>query len=366
MRKTKTLCVLLLCTVAVAAADGNRILLRVNDRIGTLYDYEVRRDDRLRAIQNADVAPAERAELIASAGVEVLGDMLEELLVLSRADQIGYQPSPAEIETAMARARENFGIETEEQFEQALAQTGMTRDAFRQQLVVNMRISNVLGQEVQRRVELTEEDLRRVYYENEESFTTPEQIRLRDIIVLDSSSLSAEQRQSLATEIRTELAGGATLEEVAAKHEGQGTTSGVVDIGWVEQGDLDSAIESAVWGLEAGEVSVPIAGRGGVHVVMLEERRAAAVLPFSEVATRIEQSERERLFAQEYDDFMQELRNAAYIRIGELPEDAQGFNVAESAGRLVFRGNEADAPRPAEAPEAASEGDDGEPDSESW
>jgi parvulin-like peptidyl-prolyl isomerase len=366
MRTIRLLCLLLFCAATIAVADGNRILLRVNDRIGTLYDYEVRRDDRLRAIQSADLAPAERAELIESAGVEVLGDMLEELLVLSRADQIGYEPTAAEIDAAFARARENFGIDSEEAFLQALEQTGMTPEAFRKQLVTNMRISNVLGQEVQRRVELSEEDLRRVYYENEEEYTTPEQVRLRDIVILESSSLTPEERESLAAEVRDALATGETLEEVAAKHEDQGTTSGIVDVGWVGRGDLDTTIEDAIWDLEPGEVSSPIAGRGGLHVVVLEERKAAEMMPFSEVAGRIEQSERERLFSQEYGDFMQELRDAAYIRVGDLPEDARGFNVEGSASRLVFEGAGAGASGPTEAPAPApdpDESDESDPES---
>lgn len=336
MRTTRILCLLLLFAGAALATESNRIILRVNDRIGTLHDYETRRDDRLRAIQGADLAPAERAELIDGVGAEVMNDMLEEMLVLSRADQIDYRPDAAEIDQAVARARQGFGIETDEQFERALAQSGMNRQAFRKQVEVNMRVSGVLAREVQQRVELSEEDLRRYYYENEEQFTEPERLRLSEIVVLDTSSLSDDDKAALADELRTALGSGSTLSELAEIHKANGNTSGAVDLGWVERGDLDSSLEEAVWSLEAGQVSEAVPGRGGLHVLVVEERQAAELMPFSEVGREIERIEQERLFSQEYAGFMTELREAAYISVRDLPADVKGWNIEQSADRLVF------------------------------
>lgn len=359
MRKTRLLGLLLCCAVAADASDSNRIILRVNDRIGTLHDYETRRDDRLRAIQGADLAPAERAELIAGVGAEVMTDMLEELLVLSRADQIDYRPNVAEIDAAVARARENFGIPSDEQFEMALAQNGMTREGFRQQVEVNMRVSTVLAQEVQQRVEISEEDLRRYYYENESDFTTPEGVRLREIVVLDDSVLSTDERAALAAELRSALEAGSTLAELAELHQTDGRTSGVVDLGWIEQGDLDGTLEEAVWQLDPGQVSAAVVGRGGLHILVVEERRAAELMAFSDVAQQIESIERQRLFAQEYSGFMRELRQAAYISIRDLPSDVEGFDVEQSASRLVFESDASSLLSPEDGAESSPPEDDG-------
>jgi parvulin-like peptidyl-prolyl isomerase len=336
MRSLKAFLLLALLVTGLAAAEGNRILIRVNDRIGTLHDYEVRRDDRLRALQNADMDPARRAELSANAGTEVLNDMLEELLVLSRADQIGFNPDAREIDDAVRRAMESFGITSDEEFDQALAQTGMTREAFRKQVEVNLRVSSVMNSEVQKRVELTEEDGRRYYYEHEDEFTLPERKRLREIVVLESSSLSADQRTELAGEIIAEVGSGVAMEDIAAKHQPDGMTSGVVDLGWVEKGDLDFALEQAIETVDAGELSEPVAARGGLHIVAVLEREEAQLQSFAEVGERINAIERERLFREEYAEFMHELRTRAYISIRELPPDVPSFDVQQSLDRLVF------------------------------
>jgi len=361
MRTTRIFALLLLCAGAVVATDSNRIILRVNDRISTLHDYENRRDDRLRAIQGADLAPAERAELIAGAGAEVMSDMLEEMLVLSRADQIDYRPEAREIDAAVTRAQQSFGIDSEEAFERALAQNGLTRDDFRQQVKVNMRVSGVLAREVQQRVQISEEDLRRYYYEHEEEFTTAERVRLSEIVVLADSPLSSEGRSSLAAELRAALEAGSTLAELADLHQADGSTSGSVDLGWVERGDLDSALEDAAWSLQPGQVSDAVAGRGGLHIFVGEERQAAELMAFSKVAEQIEAIERERLFAQEYGEFMTELREAAYISVRDLPADIQGFDIEESVNRLVFDSDAGDLSLPEVNDESSPPEDDSVP-----
>jgi parvulin-like peptidyl-prolyl isomerase len=335
----KAFALLTLLVAGLAAAEGNRVLIRVNDRIGTLYDYELRRDDRLRSLQNADLDPARRNEMIAAVGPEVLNDMLEELLVLSRADQIGFVPDAAEVDDAMRRAREGFGIDSEEKFEKALAQNGMNREVFRKQVEVNLRVSTVMAREVQKRVELTEEDARRYYYEHEEDFTVPERKRLQEIVVLETSSLSAEAQAELAAEILAALQAGTPMEELAAEHKAAGHTSGVVGLGWVVAGDLDFALETAVTDVEVGEFSDPVKARGGLHILGVLEREEAALQPFSEVMGRISNIERDRLFRQEYRDFMKELRDKAYILITELPADAQGYDVEQGIDRLILEGD---------------------------
>lgn len=325
---------LLLVASAATATSSNRVILRVNDRIATLYDYQVRLNERLRAIQQADLAPDRRAELVERAGEEVLGTILEEMLVLSRADQLGYRPSDEELDSAVRRTMQNFGIESEEQFEAALRASGMTQEDFRRQVGVNLRVSGVMAREVQRRIELTEEDLRRYYYETPQEFTTPERVELGEVVVLEASGLEPDERLRLATELRSRIAAGEEMSEVVEPYREQGTTSEVVELGWVRRGDLDPALEAAVWDLEVGQVSAPVAGRGGLHVLEVLDREEASLLPFNEVADEIDRIERERLLRQEYDAYLDELRDAAYIRIHSLPPGAEGFDIEESASRL--------------------------------
>lgn len=342
---------LLLLLAVTAAAEVNRIVLRVNDRIATLRDYERRLGERVVAVRRAEnLDAAERQQRLATAGEDTLRDLFEELLILSRADQLGILPTEAEVEEAMLRMRESLGIATEEQFQAALAQSGMTLADLREQTRRNLLMRGVMGREVQPRVEIKEEDLRRYYLDHPDEFRMAEQVRLREAVVLEESGLSADEMLRAADAIRREFAAGKTLEEaVAAQPRPEVAT--VVELGWVGPGDLDSNLASAISDLEPGELSVPAAGRGGLHLVEVLDRTPSQLRSYDEVVAEIQARERDRLFQQELQEYLDELREKSYI-VAEPPPGAAGFlastGVARPSDTLQEISSEVAAPPPAE------------------
>ena len=83
-----SLMLLLILAPALHAEVLNRVVLRVNDRIATLYDYQQRRADMVREVLRREQDPEERQRLISQAGEAVFADMFRELLLESRADQL--------------------------------------------------------------------------------------------------------------------------------------------------------------------------------------------------------------------------------------------------------------------------------------
>ena len=312
----------------VQAEVVNRMVLQVNNRIATLYDYAQRKADlQAQLLRQQDMPLDQRHELLNHLGMTVFRDMFEEMLLLSRADQADVQVSDEEIDVAVARMQQNFKLDTDEEFGAALAQNGMSPEQLREQIRHNQIIQTLLGREVQAKIEIDEEVLRRYYRDHPDDFRVPEQVRLQEVVVLDDSKLTADERAALAAAIQQELVAGRPLAELAVEHAKDGSTSGLIDIGWVSRGDLSADLEGAVWGLEAGEVSAPVAARGGLHLLRVEERREASLRPFVEVVDEIRGRERERQFADEYKEYLNRLKHKAYVQI-DPPEDAKDFRLA--------------------------------------
>lgn len=332
----------------------NRIVLRVNDRIATLRDYELRRDEMLREISRAELPAAEREEFLEQMGVRIFRDIYEELLLLSRADQLRLDVADAELNAYLDQMRERMGIETPQEFAAAIAQSGMRPEEFRERMRHRRRMQRLVGTEVHGRIEIEDEDLRRIYRREPERFRTPERIRVRDVVVLEESGLTERERHDLAQSIRDAVAAGASLEEVAAEHSEQGTTSGVIEIGWVEKGDLERDLEQAVWGLAPGYLSGPVEGRGGTHVLEVVEREEATLRPFEEVADRIHAEEQSRLFEETYAEYLEELEESAYVDVDPPPE-AEGFRAALSELGSELESEELEAAAEGAAAEAAED-----------
>jgi peptidyl-prolyl cis-trans isomerase SurA len=306
----------------------NRVVLRVNDRIATLYDYAQRKADlQAQLLHQQEMPLDQRRDMLNHLGVTVFHDMFEEMLLLSRADQADVQVSDEDIAAAIQRMRQNFKLDTDEEFAAALAQNGMSPTQLRDQIRQNLTIQTLISREVQGKIEVDEEVLRRYYRDHPDEFRVPEQLRLQEVVVLDDSKLTAEERVQLAAAIRQEVIAGRPLAELAAEHSKDGSTSALIEVGWVSHGDLSADLEAAVWGLKVGEVSAPVAARGGLHLLRVEERREATLRPFADVIDGIRAKERERLFTDQYKEYMDRLEREAYVQI-DPPDDAKDFRLA--------------------------------------
>lgn len=317
---------LLLLPAALRAELVNKVVLRVNDQIATLYEYELRRAGMAQEIlRQQDLGDAERRQLMAQVAELAFKDMFEELLIESRAEQLGIEVSETQIDQQVGQMKQNFGIENDEQFAQALAQSGMTEPQLRERLRRDLRAREVMGREVQSRIQLDEDDLRRFYQKNRDQFRQPEQLQLREVVVLEEGGLpTGEERAALAGAIRQAVAGGKSLADAVAEHAQKGHTSNVIDIGWVSPGDLDPGLESAVWKLAPGTLTEPVAGRGGLHLLEVVERREARVPAFAEVQEQIRMREQRRRMQDEVAVYMVELEKKSLI-VAEPPPGAEGF-----------------------------------------
>lgn len=348
--------------LALAGAAGavvvNRIVLRVNDQIATLADYEERKAERARALQASDLDAAQKQQMMQTGGRATMRTLFDELLLLSRAEQLGVEVTEASIDRAVERAREQAGIDSDEAFRQALAQSGLTLEGYREQLRRNLLMDEVINREVRARIELDEQTLRRYYRQHSDAFHEPERLRLEEVVLLESSGGSPEQLREVARWLADEVAGGRrSFADAVTPLSRDGVATAVIDLGWIERGDLDAALAEVAWDLAPGEVSAPVPGRGGLHVLRLAERREARQVPFEEVREQVRRRVGAERFQKNLETYLEELAKSAYV-VAEVPPDARGFREfgEESAEQLTetvagAAGEEAGA----EAEEAATE-----------
>lgn len=324
----------LLASVAPQRASAevvNEIVLRVNERIATLYDYLLRRAEYRNLILGDERLSADEQERrLAEIPRLAMQEIFQKLLLDSRAEQLEIYVTNEEIEDSLLKMRERMGIRSDDELTEALSQAGMTVDQLKAQYEARIRQDKVIGQEVWPNVKVDEDELRRYYRAHPEEFEIAEKVQTREIVVLETVTLDEATRLQLAQDLVARLRGGESLEEVAAEYQDAGDTSGVIDLGWVNPGDLDSALEGALWALEVGGFSDPVAGRGGFHLLELVDREEATVRPFSEVKARLKAREQDRMATEMVAEYMQELARTAHI-VERIPPDAIGYRDATVA-----------------------------------
>ena len=324
------LCALLLPALTTPVAgqavlNENGIVLRVNDEIATQWDFQSRLAERRRLIEAAPEFDAEeRSRRSSEAPSVVLSNIFDELLITSRADQLGIVITDFEIDEAIRQMREQNGIQDDRTFLQALAQEGLTLERLRDQYRRQQMRNGVIQREIRGRVDLDEDDLRRIYRENPEEFRTAERVQVREIVVLEATGT-----RLLADEVRRELVGGKSLLEV--KEQFGDELSNVLEVGWVESGDLDPTLEAAAWDLEVNEYTQPVEARGGWHIAQVTGRELPSVKPFEDVRDVLERREFARLMGEAYTDYVAELEERAFV---ECDQSVAGqFCADKLAGR---------------------------------
>ncbi len=306
------------------ADDLNRIVLRVNDEILTLHDYQKRKSMTVTQILASRLPPGEQQERISLVGRQVAQELFRELLLQSRAKQLRIVVTQEQVEEAVDELLARQGIEDDATLQQALASSGMTLDQVRDNMRREITWSQVVGREVTAKIQVAEEELRAYYRSNAERFVVPEQRWLKEVIVLEASGASPEKLEEMAREIRAKLAQGGEFEEVIEPYRSAELTTGVIDLDWLEESELDPDLAEVAWQLEPGAYSEPVLSRGGLHVIHLAGLREEEQKPFKEVQDQILGIERSRRFNKQMQTFLVELERNAFVK-EDLPPEAVGY-----------------------------------------
>ncbi len=319
-----------LAAVPATAEVVNRIVLRVNEEILTLYEYEERKSSEISiALADQRLDSARRQERLEQVGRVVLQNTFNEMLLLSFANQHGIRVTDAEIEEAVRELLTRQGIETDEQLQQALAGSGMTLDQVRENTYRELLWQQVVGREVQPKVAISEEELRAYYRTHKDDFREPEQRWLKEIIVLESSGIEDSELRRVAEEIHAQLVAGGEIEAVIEPYKQKEVTTGVVDLDWLRAGELESTLSDTAWALTPGGYSDPVLGRGGYHIILLAGLREAKQKPLDEVENLIRQREYGKRFNKELRTFLADLEAKSFIQ-EDLPPEAVGYRALTS------------------------------------
>lgn len=318
MKKTLfAIAIVLTAGVAGAADLVEAIIVRVGDRIVTRTQYTRRMRDAMNEIEQT--APPDR---VAARKEEVrktlLDDIIAELLIKDRADRLGLSVTDAETKDAIERLKKQYNISSDEQFEQSLRSTGLTRAEMEARLRDTLIQNKVFARELRPREELTDRELRERYDREKDAFRLPERTRLRTIIIArpddPAAALRAEER---ATEIARQARANADFAKLAASTPENVLKDKAGDLGEVARGELLPDLDKAVFNASAGAVLGPIATKSGWHIIKVEQRLPSEVPAFESVKEKLRKDVSEEAFTRDYKAYIERLRKEAYIQVHE-------------------------------------------------
>ncbi|MDP9131383.1 MAG: SurA N-terminal domain-containing protein, partial [Candidatus Binatota bacterium] len=132
------------------------------------------------------------------------------------------------------------------------------------------------------------------YYQNNQKskFHRPREAKIRYITLAIAPTASAEEKKSVlakAEAIIKEARRGKDFAQLAKKDSADPTAAKGGDVGWVVQGQMPPAIDKLIFGIGKGDVSDPVETAGSVQIFKIDDVRAEKNLTLKEATAEITQ-----------------------------------------------------------------------------
>ena len=176
-----------------------------------------------------------------------------------------------------------------EQFKEILQSDGYLFSEFREQIRVEMMISSLRRQEVDRRIRVSENEIEN-YLTNEFSHGESDlEVRLSHILIsIPADANSAEQLRARerADSAIAQIRDGADFGDMAiAMSDGQNALD-KGDLGWRRAEQIPSLFITTVRDMDLGDVSEVITSLSGHHIIQLSERRSGEEIVVEQTSAR--------------------------------------------------------------------------------
>jgi parvulin-like peptidyl-prolyl isomerase len=307
--------------VATGADILEQVLVKVNGDIITKTDLEQRQIATLRQRQ-PNLRPDKQAALqkaLAEITPEVIVDAVDELLITQRGKELGYVMTNDRFNSILESIKKENKIESDEQFQAALKQEGMTLADLRKQLERTMMVQQVQQTEVMGKIQVTDPELRAYYEANKEQFTSRPEVTLRELLVAVPANergvnvAQDEEALAKAEDLRKRVLAGEPAARLAADFSDSGSKANGGLIGPLSLDQLSPELQNELASLKAGDVTPVIRTSRGYQVLKVESLVTAKIRPYEEtrdeIADRIANEKRRG----EFEKFLNRLRGEAII-----------------------------------------------------
>jgi len=247
---------------------------------------------------------------------EAMDLLIEQELVIQAAEAQNIEVTSEEVEAALAEVSAPF--DNPDEFKRRIETEGYTEDAYREHLRHMIAASKYLDGIRASAMDVSDEELESYYRDNEYRLTFPEEVRVRHILLSWKPLGKPDDRAALYEQmaaIQEKARAGEDFAELAREYSDDSTRKDGGDVGFFRRGQMVPAFEAAAFSLQPDEVSDIVETPFGLHILRLEERKEARLLPLDEVREQLRDHIREENMDKAVDAEKARLRELAEIEI---------------------------------------------------
>ena len=310
-----------LATFSMAAdvQTVEEIIAKVNGDIVTRGEIEKTKRQVEEMIKTRKVTGADADRVREEASKNALRDRIDSLLLVNRGKELNINIDGEVSKYVADLMKQTKEVDPDKFAAIVRGQTGQAFEDWKAETKNSMLTQRVIGQEVNRKINVSKAEIEKVYNENKDKFLRKDQIFLRELFLTTAGKTPAEAaaiekkaKDLVARARKNEKFGDLVRDNSEAESAQAGG-----DIGGYEKGQLDPVLEALVWEQAKAYVTEPVQRPNGWLILRVEERFKAGQATLEEVDGEI----RDRLYGErmqpEIRKYLTDLRANAFLEIRE-------------------------------------------------
>lgn len=303
---------IVLFSVSGMAATVDRIVAKVNKEIITQSQVEERASLKLMTLRKMNVQPLPSMEEMIYRELEL---MIEEKLLIDVGRKRGYKVNEKRVARAIQDIERHNDLK-EGDLEKMLKTEFKSLEEYKDEIRDQILLSDIRNYEVRKRVNVSKDEIEDYYSRHLKEYWISEKLKLRHILFLMGDDLFEEEiliKKKKALQALQKIRSGENFTAVAKEFSEDISASTGGDLGEIERGKMVPEFAKAAFNLKEGQVSGLVKTPYGLHIIKVDKIIPGRTLPLEEVEDQIKKQILEKKSKSEYQAFLQELKQNAFI-----------------------------------------------------
>ena len=295
----------------------DQIVAKVNGDIVSQDEIQKVSREAQQEMRQANVQGQEAEKLLEEKLKNALRDRIDELLLIQKGKELNINVD-ADVSRYMASLQRQSGITDSEKFHDYVRQqSGTSFEDFQAESKNQALTRDVIGQEVGRKISVTDKEISAYYDTHKNDFIREEKVFLSEILIAaqnkDAAGMAAAKKK--ADTIAAQAKSGSRFGDLAVANSDSATAKERGALGGYKKGELSKDIETAVWTLPKGGITPPIQLAAGYDIFKVEDHPKAGLAPLVDVRSEIENLLYGPKMQPRVREYLTQLRTQAFLQI---------------------------------------------------
>jgi peptidyl-prolyl cis-trans isomerase SurA len=302
-----------------------QIVAKVNGEIITNIDLDHDRADLEKQLKANGLTGQRLEDALKTEVPNLLRNKIDNLLLVQKGKEMELKVDP-DVNKYIADLQRQTGTTDPQKFEALVRQeTGKSYEDFKADIKNNLLLQGVMREEVMRKIQFKQEEIRAYYDTHKDEFQREERVFLREISVStqgkqdNPTAVAAAEKK--AKDLVDRARRGERFAELAQTNSDSPTAKDGGALDPYKKGELAPAIEAAVWDKERGAVTDPIKIPSGLLILRVDEHHKAGLAEFEEVEQEIQNRILDSRRQAALRAYLTKLRDVSFLEIKAGYED---------------------------------------------